>query len=37
LIDPQGRIARAFASVNPATHSAEVLSAIDALQSQQTR
>jgi peroxiredoxin Q/BCP len=37
LIDPQGRIARAFASVNPARHSAEVLSAIDALQSQQTR
>jgi len=37
LIDPQGRIARAFASVNPARHSAEVLSAIDALQSHQTR
>src|SRR6476660_7502514 len=37
LIDPQGRIPRAFASVNPARHSAEVLSAIDALQSQQTR
>jgi thioredoxin-dependent peroxiredoxin len=37
LIDPQGRIARTFASVNPARHSAEVLSAIDALQSQQTR
>jgi thioredoxin-dependent peroxiredoxin len=37
LIDPKGRIARAFASVNPARHSGEVLSAIDALQSQQTR
>jgi len=29
LIDPQGNIVRAFASVNPARHSAEVLSAID--------
>ena len=37
LIDPQGRIARAFANVNPARHSAEVLSAIDALQSQQSK
>jgi len=37
LFDPQGRIARAFANVNPARHSAEVLSAIDALQSQQSK
>ena len=34
LIDPQGRIARAFASVNPARHSAEMLGAIDALETQ---
>jgi thioredoxin-dependent peroxiredoxin len=32
LIDPEGRIARAFASVNPARHSAEMLAAIDALE-----
>lgn len=37
LIDPQGRIARAFASVNPSRHTAEVLSAIDSLQAQQAR
>ena len=29
LIDPQGRIARAFKSVNPARHSAEVLAVLD--------
>ena len=32
LIDPQGEIARAFSSVNPARHSAEMLSAIDQLE-----
>lgn len=37
LIDSQGRIARAFASVNPARHSAEVLSAIDDLAARQTQ
>jgi peroxiredoxin Q/BCP len=31
LIDPEGRIAKVFASVKPARHSAEVLSAIDEL------
>ncbi|HZP17231.1 MAG TPA: peroxiredoxin [Terriglobales bacterium] len=31
LIDPQGRIARVFAGVNPSRHSAEVLAAIDEL------
>ena len=35
LIDPQGRIARAFAGVNPARHSTEVLSAIDDLAARQ--
>jgi peroxiredoxin Q/BCP len=34
LIDPQGKIARAFSSVNPSRHSSEMLSAIDALESQ---
>ena len=34
LIDPQGRIARAFASVNPARHSSEMLTAIDRLETQ---
>lgn len=29
LINPQGKIARAFSSVNPARHSAEMLAAID--------
>ena len=29
LIDPEGRIARVFAGVNPARHSSEVLAAID--------
>jgi peroxiredoxin Q/BCP len=37
LIDPQGSIVRAFASVNPARHSAEVLSAIDDLESRQAQ
>lgn len=32
LINPDGKIARVFASVNPAHHSSEVLSALDALQ-----
>jgi peroxiredoxin Q/BCP len=36
LIDPQGRIARAFSSVNPARHSAQMLSAIDELEKQAT-
>lgn len=31
LIDPEGRIARVFAGVNPARHSSEVLAAIDNL------
>jgi len=31
LIDPEGRIARVFAGVNPARHSSEVLAAIDEL------
>jgi peroxiredoxin Q/BCP len=31
LIDPQGKIARAFSSVNPSRHSAEMLAAIDEL------
>lgn len=31
LIDPQGKIAKTFADVNPARHSAEVLAAIDEL------
>jgi peroxiredoxin len=29
LIDPAGKIARAFMSVNPMRHSAEMLAAID--------
>ena len=37
LIDPQGDIVRAFASVNPARHSAEVLAAIDDLASPQAQ
>jgi peroxiredoxin Q/BCP len=32
LIDPEGRIAKVFARVNPARHSAQVLSAIDELE-----
>jgi peroxiredoxin Q/BCP len=34
LIDSQGKIARAFSSVNPTRHSAEMLSAIDELEKQ---
>lgn len=34
LIDPGGRIVRAFSSVNPARHSAEMVAAIDALEAQ---
>ena len=34
LIDPEGRIARAFASVNPVRHSTEMLTAIDRLATQ---
>ena len=34
LIDPQGKIARAFSSVNPSGHSREMLAAIDALEKQ---
>jgi len=32
LIDPQGKIARAFSSVNPSRHSAEMLAVIDELE-----
>jgi thioredoxin-dependent peroxiredoxin len=32
LIDPQGRIAKAYSSVNPAHHSHELLAALDQLQ-----
>ncbi len=32
LIDPQGKIARAFSSVKPSRHSAEMLAAIDGLE-----
>ncbi len=32
LIDPQGKVARAFSSVNPSRHSAEMLAAIDELE-----
>jgi peroxiredoxin Q/BCP len=32
LIDPQGKIAKSFSSVNPARHSAEMLAAIDELE-----
>jgi peroxiredoxin Q/BCP len=31
LIDPQGKIARVYADVKPASHSQEVLAALDAL------
>ncbi len=34
LIDPQGKIARAFSSVNPSRHSSEMLAAIDELEKQ---
>ena len=36
LIDPTGRIARVYTSVNPATHSAEVLTALDQLRLSQS-
>ena len=36
LIDPAGRIARVYTTVNPATHSAEVLAALDQLQPSQS-
>ncbi len=32
LIDPQGKVAKAFSSVNPARHSQEMLAAIDELE-----
>jgi len=32
LIDPQGKVAKAFSSVNPARHSQEMLAAIDGLE-----
>jgi thioredoxin-dependent peroxiredoxin len=32
LIDPQGKVAKVYTGVNPATHSAEVLAALDQLQ-----
>jgi len=32
LIDPEGKIARVYTSVDPAKHSAEVLAALDQLQ-----
>jgi peroxiredoxin Q/BCP len=35
LIDPQGKIAKVYTSVNPATHSAEVLAALDQLRGSQ--
>src|SRR6266567_5324237 len=35
LIDPEGKIARAFTSVSPSRHSAEVLAAMDEMQSMQ--
>lgn len=34
LIDPSGKIARAYASVDPAEHSAQVLAALDEIQKQ---
>ncbi|MGD0567651.1 MAG: peroxiredoxin [Candidatus Sulfotelmatobacter sp.] len=34
LIDPAGKVAKAYTSVNPARHSEEVLSALDQLQKQ---
>lgn len=36
LIDPQGKIVRAFTSVNPARHSSDVLAAIDELEKVQS-
>jgi peroxiredoxin Q/BCP len=36
LVDPQGKIARAFSSVNPSRHSAEMLATIDELEKQKS-
>jgi len=36
VIDPSGRIAKAYRNVNPDQHSAEVLATLDHLQNQQT-
>ena len=36
LIDPNGRIAKVYTTVNPATHSAELLAALDQLQISQS-
>jgi peroxiredoxin Q/BCP len=36
LIDPAGRIVKVYTSVNPATHSAEVLAALDQLRLSQS-
>ncbi len=35
LIDPQGRIARAFIGVSPQSHSSEVLATLDQFETQQ--
>jgi thioredoxin-dependent peroxiredoxin len=37
LIDPEGRIAKVYTSVNPSHHSEEVLAELDALQKNKTR
>ncbi|HEY4054385.1 MAG TPA: peroxiredoxin [Terriglobales bacterium] len=37
LIDPEGRIAKVFAGVNPAHHSTDVLAALDELQAGRTK
>lgn len=37
LIDPEGRIAKVYTSVNPAHHSEEVLAELDALQKNEAR
>ena len=37
LIDPQGKIARSYRSVNPSRHSTEMLAAIDELEKQGSR
>jgi thioredoxin-dependent peroxiredoxin len=37
LVDPSGKVARAYTSVDPARHSEEVLAALDQLQKQQPR
>lgn len=36
LIDPEGKIAKEYTSVNPSNHSAEVLSELDALRETKT-